>query len=66
MAKLIAINSDGTATLAGNTVRLYIPDATWVKSSDGSVEEIVALTRAEYTSLSPKNPKTLYYITDEV
>ena len=64
MAKLYAVGADGSLKPAGTTQKLF--DNRWVKSSDGSVEEIVALTRAEYDLLSVKDPKTLYYITDEV
>jgi hypothetical protein len=66
MAKLYAIAPDGAATLAGTTVRLYLPGAGFVESPDGSVAGIVALTRAEYDALAVKDPRTLYYITDEV
>jgi hypothetical protein len=63
MAKLLAVNADGTLTPAGTTLKLKSYE---VGSSDGSIENIRALTRAEYTALPTKDPKTLYYITDEV
>jgi hypothetical protein len=65
MAKLYAVNPDGSLALAGRTVRLYLPVVGWVTSSDGSVRDAVALTRAEYDALSVKDPATLNYITDE-
>jgi metal-dependent amidase/aminoacylase/carboxypeptidase family protein len=66
MAKLYAVAGDGSLTLAGTTVRLYLPGVGFVGSSDGSVKDAVALTRAEYDALPTKDPNTLYYITDEV
>jgi hypothetical protein len=66
MAKLYAIAEDGSLKNAGSTVRLYLPGMTVVGSSDGSVKDAVALTRAEYDALAVKEPNTLYYITDEV
>jgi hypothetical protein len=66
LAKLYAVNPDGSLELAGSTVKLYIPGLGLVGSSDGSVKDAIALTRAQYDALPVKKPDTLYYITDEV
>jgi hypothetical protein len=64
MAKLCAVLEDGSLEIIGSTLKLY--DANWLKSSDGSVKDVVALTRAEYDAIATPDPETMYYITDEV